>query len=145
MDLLCADCGTKLGEVVDGTTANDLSLAHRCFDCHLDTLDIEETEWLHLENQPHDIRHMSPVTTISVVVRGPFDDVLDRDKEVTVSLQHEDLRDDPLPMLMGNPTRKMNGGRIRFDNLYVRGTGNFCLRFDAPGHVPVYSHSFKVT
>lgn len=144
MDILCADCGTKLGEVVDGTTQRDLSLAHRCFDCHLDTLDVEETEWLHLENQPEDIQHMRPITTLQVVKRGVFDDVVDADAQLTISLCHEDLRDDPIPMMMGNSQRQMIGGRCQIDGLYVRGVGNFCLKIEAPGHSPIYTHSFKV-
>lgn len=145
MDILCADCDTKLGEVVDGTTKNDLSLHHRCFECGMADMGIDCFEWLHLENQPENIGRMQPITTLSVVKRGPFDDVIDADVDLTVTLCHEDLRDDPVPMMMGNTARKMIAGRAIIDSLYVRGTGQFCLKIEATGHDPLYTHTFKVT
>lgn len=140
MDITCTDCGTVLGEITGGQP--DPS-AYRCFDCHVDTMD-GESEWLHMEQQPQDINRMMPLTC-SVIKRGYYHDHADwADDELTLELLHEDMRDAPLPMLMGNPVRKMSGGRATFDNLYIRGTGCFRLRFTAPGQEPVYSFSFKV-
>lgn len=141
MDIVCTDCGMVLGEITGGVPD---PLAYRCFDCHVETMH-GESEWLHIETQPVDINRMYPVTC-TVMKRGYFDDHADwADEEVTIDVLHEDMRDDALPMLMGNTVRKMAGGRVKFDNLYIRGTGCFRLRFKAPGHEPVYSFSFKVT
>lgn len=142
VDVTCTDCGTKLGEALDGQEPGPR--AHGCVDCWMDAMGVER-EWVHLENQPLNIQHMSPITTLYVVKRGLFDAVVDADDDLTVTLCHEDLRNAPLPMMMGNPKRKLINGQTQIDGLYVRGTGNFCLRIDATGHDPVYTHSFKVT
>lgn len=140
MDIVCTDCSMVLGDITGATP--DPS-AYRCFDCHVAAMH-GETEWLHIEMQPMSIGRMQPIVC-SVIKRGYFDDLANwADEEVTVEVLQEDVGA-PLPMLMGNPVRKMSGGRVKFDNLYVRGTGCFRLRFTAPGHEPVYSFCFKVT
>ena len=144
MDILCCDCGTKLGEMVDGSGFLDPT-AHSCFDCWHAAQGHASLEWLHVEQQPLDIGHMSPITTVVVVKRGPYDDILEGDEDLTVSLVHHDLRDAPLPMLMGNPNRKLSGGICRIDGLYVRGTGVFRLKIESPGHDPLHTFSFRVT
>jgi hypothetical protein len=142
MDVTCRDCGTKLGEVLNGSSDPD---AHMCFDCHVSSQGHSATEWLHILNHPQHIGHMSPVTTFSVCMRGPYDDVIPWDDDMTVELCHEDLRDDPVPMVMGNMVRRMTEGRVTIDNLYIRGLGCFRLRLSVPGLDPICTFSFRVT
>lgn len=140
----CRDCGAKVGETIEGHEPRPD--AHGCVSCWMKHLGHKHTEWLHLNNQPRDVHHMMPLTTLHVVKRGLFQDVMpEANDDIAVSLCHEDLRDAPTPLLMGNLKRKLTNGWTHIDGLYVRGTGNFCLKLEAPGHEPVYTHSFKVT
>jgi hypothetical protein len=143
-DIVCNDCGEKLGEALVGYDPTQPQ-PHSCVDCWMESMGVDQQEWMHLENQPSDIQHMSPITTLYVLKRGVFDDVVDSDDDLHVTLCHEDLRAAPVPMMMGNLRRKLHNGRTHIDGLYVRGTGNFCLRIDTPGCDPLYTHSFKVT
>lgn len=143
MDITCADCGTKLGEMVDGTGIHDPT-AHICFDCGLALQGHEETEWLHVEQHPLDISRMQPITTITVIKRGVYHDIDDSDEDLTVSLVHHDLRDEPVPMLMGNTKRKLVDGCVQIDGLYVRGPGVFRLQI-ASATETIHTFSFRVT
>jgi hypothetical protein len=143
-DVICEDCKAIIGHALDGHGPRPG--AHICFDCWVASHDVDSTEWLHMENRPEDIGQMSPVTTLYVVKRGLYHDVADwAEEDFTVTLVHDDLRDEPVPMLMGNPNRKLSFGRATIDGLYVRGTGRFRLRLDAEGHDPIYTNGFKVT
>jgi hypothetical protein len=142
-DVTCAGCGTKLGEV-EHSEQPDYGDAHACKDCFL--AQHEGSEWLHVDQHPTDVQHMSPVGDVIVHARNIVEDRNhDADDELTLALVHHDLRDGPIPMLMGSTHCRMVNGRAVFTGLYVRGTGCFRFRVDASGHEPTYTLEFRVT